>query len=376
MNTPQWLDWSDENIQSNDVNRRLYKYTYGVKDVQIRYKEFEKASVFVSKPYFIDGNIIEVGLITDEDNYVTHANSNGVNPYDTAVEHYITFKEYPHADEWIPILPTGQERVPNELLILNGGQKGFLRFSCNTAKEIVVYKNNIKMPNEFWSYCSDNSIIIDKYFDRYATYTVAYYPNQMTSDPWNIELKEEDRKIVPYKSVDGTDGEVFRNGTDRNGIVTLTKYPYIDYARINSNDITYTPVNISLENANIAGPNRTVFSLITKDTTPATKNITDYISLSEAVLRSYDVTLTGQTITYPYFEYVQDGRKLYFTETFNNSSIISNMATNHGDAWIRVKYNFLQTQFRFKTILRNTSSKANSVTPSVNSYSLVFKVMR
>jgi len=342
MDTPRWLDWSDKNIASFDKNSHLYKYTYGVKDIQVRYKEFDRASVFVSKPYQIDGNIVEVNLIANDKNHLTQRTNNATSPFDTVIEYYITFKEHPRYDEWIPILPEGQERV-NEFLFTNGTKRAKLRFACDRNKEIIVYKNGVKISEDHWSYCSDNSIVIDRYFDKYAIYTVSYYPDQLVSDPWNIELKPEDREIVPYISPDGSEGEVFRNGTDRNGTITLTKTPYIDYGRINNDDPSYHPIEVVLENGKIAGPNRTVYSLITKDTTPATRNITDYKTLSAVTLKPYDHTLVNNAMLHPYFEYVQEGRKLYFTETFNNSNIVSNMPTNHGDAWIRVKYSYLRS---------------------------------
>jgi hypothetical protein len=375
MNTPQWLDWSNNNIASYDKNSHLYRYTYGVKDIQVRYKEFSDSSVFVTKPYEIDGNILEVSLAADESNYMVQSTNNATSPFDTTIEYYITFKENPRYDEWIPILPSGQAIV-NEYLFTDGTKRGKLRFQCNISKEVTVYKNGVKISNDHWSYCSDNSIVIDKYFDKYAIYTVSYYPDILANDPWNVELKPEDRQITPFLSPDGSEGEVFKNGTDRNGTILLSKTPYIDYEKINSGVAGYNPLDVTLFNGVIAGPNRTVYSTITKDTTPATKNVTDYRTLNDTSLKPYDPTVTNSVMTYPYFEYLQDGRKVYFTETFNNSGIVSNMPTNHGDAWIRVKYNYLRSQFRFKAILRNVSSRTDSLTPSINNYSLIFKVVR
>lgn len=375
MNTPGWLDWSEDKIASYNKSSHLYKYTYGVKDIQVRYKEFDRSSVFVSKPYQVDGNIVEVSLMSDEKNHLIHQTNNGTSSFDTTIEYYITFNEHPRYDEWLPVLPSGEKSV-NELLFTNGTRRAKLRFQCDPQRELTVYKNGIKISLDHWSFCSDNSISIDKYFDKYAIYTVTYYPNELISDPWNIELRPKDREIIPYTGPDGSEGEVFAMGTDRNGIVVLSKNPYVDYNRINLNDTSYNPIDISLERGVIAGPNRTVFSTVTKDTTPSTKNMTDYKMRSEITLKAYDPSLTGSQMIHPYFEYLQDGRKVYFTETFNNSSIVSNMPTNHGDAMVRVKYNYLRSQFRFKIILRNVSQRTESITPSVSSYALAFKVMR
>lgn len=375
MDIPKWIDWSDENVARYETNKTLYQYTYGVKDIQIKYREFENRSVFVSKPYHIDGNIMEVSLIADEENHLLSSINNAVSKFDTVVEYYISFNENPRYDEWIPILPNGQELV-NEYLFTAGTKKGVLRFKCDNTREVTVYKNGVRLSEDFWSLHADNSVAIDKYFDKYAVYTVSYYPDSAVSDPWNIELKNTDRKIVPYIGPDGTEGEVFKNGTDRNGTVTLSKTPYIDYGKINSSYAGYSPVEVVLEQAALAGPNKTVFTTLNKDTVPTTRNVTDYKTLSSVLLKPYDFTLVNNSMTYPYFDFLHQENKVYFTETFNNSGIISNMPTNHGDAWIRIKYNYIKTQFRFKIILRNVSNQTRSITPSVNSYSLVFKVIR
>jgi len=375
MKTPEWLDWSDENISLYNKSLSRYRYVYGVKDIQIRYKEFNRTSVFVSKPYEIDGNIMEISLLANDRNHLVKDIGKGTSEFDTVIEYYVSFKEHPGCEEWIPILPSGREYI-NEYLFIKESRNAKLRFMCDTSKEIAVYKNGVRIPSDHWSFCSDNSIKIDRHFDKYAIYTVMYRPNSLLSDPWNIEISKNDREIVPYVSPDGSEGEVFKSGTDRNGTLVLSKTPFIDYEKINEGTPGYYPIEVILENGKIAGPNRTVYSMISKDTVPATVNITDYLNHSETVLKPYDLTMSGESMTHPYFEYIHDGRKLYLTETFNNSNIVSNMPTNHGDAWVRVKYSYLKTQFRIKIILRNVSSKTESITPSVKDYSLIFKVMR
>jgi hypothetical protein len=274
MNTPKWLDWSDENIKSYDKNSHLYRYTYGVKDIQVRYKEFDRSSVFVTKPYEIEGNILEVSLIADDSNYMVQTTNNATSPFDTTIEYYITFKETPTPEDWIPILPSSQDRI-NEFLYMNNSRRSKLRFLCDTSKDIVVYKNGIKLSRDYWSYCADNSIAIDKYFDKYAIYTASYYPDHLAKNPWDIELKPSDRNIVTYEAPDGSKGEVFKEGTDRNGTIILSKTPYIDYEKINSG-AAYTPIEVTLFNGAIAGPNKTVYSTITNTSAPATRNVTDY----------------------------------------------------------------------------------------------------
>lgn len=374
---PDWLKWDEESIKQHNKLEKGYLYTYGIKDIQIKYKEFKSTSVYVSTPFTVDGNIMEVSLETDEYNPIKETSNRMINPYDTSVEYYISFKERPTYRDWIPILPQNKEFIENELLLFRDSPVCKLRFLCDTSKEIKVFKNGTRLNNQFWSYGADNTIRIDKGFDKYSIYTVQYYPNYSIDSPWNIELKESDREVVQFINEDGSEGELFKNGTDRNGCITLSKYPFIDYSLVNSTQ-NYQPIEVILENANIAAPNRKILTYIDSQTEPVkTKNVTDYKYLTRPVLKPYNATIDENgNIVNPYFEYYQDGRKLYFTETFNNSHIISNMSTNHGNAWIRVKYSYLRTKVRLKIVLRNTSIKNNAVTPIIKSYNLIFKVMR
>lgn len=397
---PDWLKWDEESIKSHNKTKNKYKYVYGIKDIQMSYKNFSSASVYVSKPFIVDGNVVEVSLDVDEYNPALSTLSKSINPFDTSIEYYICFKESfdPEKENaWIPILPRGKELIENEVLLFKDNQVASLRFQRDPNKETIIYKNGIKLNNQYWSYGKDNTIRIDKRFDKYAVYTIKYHPDMNVSSPWDIELTESNRKIEsfleesPPRDSNGNIlyGEIFTNGTDRNGSILLSKHPYVDYARINS-DPTYKPIEVFLKpgagyygdkegKSNISGPGGSVIKTeITSNSAPAkTKNITDYKYRSEPILKLYDTALgdDGKPINLD-FEYYQDGRRLYFTETFNNSHIVSNMTTNHGDADIRVKYDYLKTSVRLKIILRNTSNKDNALTPIIRGYNLIFKVMR
>jgi hypothetical protein len=67
-NPPEWLKWDDDTIKAHNQSKRQYRYIYGVKDIQVVYKEFQETSVYVSKPFTVDGNIVEVNIEADEYN--------------------------------------------------------------------------------------------------------------------------------------------------------------------------------------------------------------------------------------------------------------------------------------------------------------------
>ena len=376
-NPPGWLKWDEETIRIHDKKEKKYSYVYGLKDIQIKYKEFKSASIYVSKPFQIDGNVAEINLEVNEYNPIKDSQiSKAINPYDTSVEYYITFHEDPISTEWIPILPKGKQFIENEVLLFRGSRVCSLRFSCDKSKEVIVYKNGVKLEEQFWSYGSDNTISIDRNFDKYSIYTIQYFPNLNVSSPWDIEYKIND--ALPSQ-------EVFYDGAGRNGEIILSKHPYIDYNKINT-DPNYEPIKVYLQSKDsihmLSGPNKTTYTNIgpieTDKVKAITKNITDYKYLTEPNPMPYNTSIdpaTGEPINLE-FQYYQDGRKLYFTETFNNSRIITNRDTNHGDAIIKVQYDYLKVNARLKIILRNTSSGGSTITPSIRDYNLVFKVVR
>lgn len=381
VDPPEWLQWDQEAIKAHDTRGRYYRYAYGIKDIQIKNKKYEMASVYVTKPIVLDGNIAEVSLETDDYNQAMNNLSTGINPFDTSIEYYISFKEVPALEDWIPILPKNETFIENELLLFENASSAPLRFACDTSREISVFKNGIKLNKQIWSF-GNNAIHIDSGFDKYSKYSIQYYPDINSSSPWDIELKEKDREIVPFTNPDGSMGEVFKNGTDRNGCITLSRYPYIDYTKINTQTgNSYRPISVELENASIAIPGNKTLKHIGDEESSAivkTRNITDYKYLSYPTLFPYNMEIdldTGSMIN-PFLEYYQDGKKLYFTETFNNTHVYSNMTTNHGEADIKVKYEYLRAKIRFKIILRNTSNKGSFTTPTIDKYNLIFKVIR
>jgi hypothetical protein len=385
---PKWLMWDDETIKSYDKKENVYKYSYGISDINIASREFSPKSMYISKPFEINGNVMEVSLNTVEHHPIRRTLSDKINPYDTSIEYYITFKESIAENDgaaWIPILPKGQDEVDNELLIFEGNTAK-LRFKRDMSRAISVYKNGILLDQQYWSYTQDNRIRIDKRFDKYDIYTVKYYPDTKLSSPWDIEIKDGDRIIRDFRRKitdssgyeDHLDGELFEQGADRNGSILLSKTPYIDYGRLQT-DSSYNPIEVYLiSEKGLAGPNKSILNEVGPKTEGVkTLNVTDYINGESPILSPYDTKIGDEGVPVnPNFEYYQDGRRIYFTETFNNTHVFSNMQINHGDAKIKVRYKYLDTKARIKIILRNTSNRDKTISPVLHEYSLAFKVMR
>lgn len=357
-----------------------YEYLMGIKDLTIKHKQYNDKAVFVSKPMEVDGNVMQVSLHSIEEHPVFDELSGKAADRQTSIEYYIAYSENPTADEWHPILPEDQLTIQGELLIFDTAQTATIRFPAlvTSKEEPKLYKNGLLVDKTLWSF-ADGGLkvqLLTKY-DSAAIYTINYTPNSKFYNPWTLDIRK--KGIVTKKQIDK-----FPNGTNHNKTITLSQYPYVDYERINladsydPNTSDYKPIQVYLKNAQIAGTNRAIFKEANPydgTITPFTKNITDYKHGIAKKLIPYSIDSKNGT---PYFgfEYMQEGSKLYFTETFNKTDIYTNTETNHGNAEVQVEYEYMVSNFRIKIILRKNSSDTNTLTPIVHEYALKFKVMK
>jgi hypothetical protein len=99
---------------------------------------------------------------------------------------------------------------------------------------------------------------------------------------------------------------------------------------------------------------------------PQTKNVTNYTDKIQTSLRGYEVD------DYPFFEYRQDGSKIFFSDSFNE---YDNVDTTNSMAEIKVKYSYLISKLRVKAVLRRNVAGKESVTPVLEDYTLKFKTV-
>lgn len=359
-----------------------YEYLYGIRDLRITGEEYKPKSVYVSKPIEVPGNVVEVSLNAKETHPLFGELSKEAAARQTSVEYYIAYEENPGLEDWHPILPEDQKEVLGELLLFDTASTANLRFVAIPEKEGLqqarVYKDQILLPPDKWSFANGGrQIVLLEEYSPSSIYTIDYVPNAEVKNPWVVNIAQHQLRKV--RQVD-----VFPEGTNRNKTVILSQYPYINYEVINQdssynpNTSAYQPIKVRLKNANIAGPDRTVI----KEVLPYnpniqqdayTYNVTDYKTGAWKALRPYSLKSEDR---YKGFEYIHDGRKLYFSETFNKADINENLETNHGNAEIEVEYEYVVSSFRIKIILRRNGPGVTSVTPVVHSYALKFKTMR
>lgn len=353
--------------------------------------EFSNNAVYVSKPYKVNGNISQISIMASE-NYPVFINdlstndtegsidawSTPINSSYTSIEYYVSNAEHPTLDQWKPILPMGQNIVKNELLFFSDVGTANLRFKA-MPEPATVYCNNVPLTKYQWTFANGCTavIITDGYLPS-NQYTIRYVPS---GDPHNIDFSNNAATAI---------SETF-DGTDRNMTLKLKYKPFVDYGKINAiegydpNTKSYVPIKVTLKDTDIIGPNKKVHTIIEQydgtgkkcgqypsDTLPCpyTKNVTNYISEDSTLLNSYDPA------AYPYFEYMQDGDKVIFTETFNKANIRENMKLNHGNAKIQVDYQYTSSTVRTKIIMRRTTAGIyKPITPSVREFTLRMKVL-
>lgn len=359
-----------------------YEYLMGVKNIEIKHKQYANRAIFVSKPMQIEGNVMQVSLDAREEHPLFDKLNGAAAGKQTSVEYYVAYSDNPAMDEWYPILPEDEKRVTCELLMFDTARTSPLRFPALIGSEVqpVLYRDGLAVDRSLWSFADGGtSVQLLTSYNPVSIYTIDYTPNSEFYNPWMLDVREQGMRLK--KQVDR-----FPYGTNHNKTAVLSKYPYVDYEKVNTdtsydaNTSEYKPIQVRLKNANIIGQNKTII----KEVLPYhpetnahvfTKNITDYKEGQSKDLASYSIDSVNGT-PYGGFEYRQEGNKLYFSETFNKADIYTNEQTNHGNAEIEVEYEAMVSNFRVKMILRRNSADVNTLTPIVHEYALKFKVMK
>lgn len=356
-----------------------YLYQYGIKNIGLSHSLYRQAGVFVTKPIEVEGNIVEVSLSAFENHPLFNELDGMATDRVTSIEYYVSLEENPSSNDWVPILPEGTIEVKCEKLFFQGSS-ATLRFHADIheLENTNVYKNNILMSKDDWYFTERGAAIqLSVPYEQSSIYTIDYVPDASLFNPWTITVGDRFSKKV--RKI-----ESFPNGTDSNNTIKLSKYPFVDYGWINSQDAydpntdSYRPIDVFLKDGTIAagnGQTQKEFypAAYTESTEFITKNRTDYKNSKDTFLNKYSIVPES---SYKVMEYKQEKNKLVFTESFNRSNSYYNEATNHGNATIVVHYDYLVTNFRLKIIMRKNTGDDLVVTPMVDSYQLKFKVMK
>lgn len=194
----EWPNMPDE------VVRSYCEYVYGLREVEVRERNYRDVSVMVSEPFPVLGCARTVELETEEEHpqVVISGRSFPV----TSIEYYIGCDGV-----WLPIHPKGKEVVERIF-----GSEHTFRFKV--LSDLRVYRNGF--PYDRFTVTGDKIVIND--YDPYAIYTARYIP-----DP-SAYLIEFPAVVQPREFVaSGRRGERF-DETDSSGAIVLTYAPFVD----------------------------------------------------------------------------------------------------------------------------------------------------
>jgi hypothetical protein len=356
-----------------DTTSPTHSYQYGIKQISLGNTSYQNNGIFVTKPIEIEGNVMSLSLRSHEEHPLFDGLGGSATDRFTSVEYYVSYKENPTLQDWLPILPEDMTEIKCERLFVKQNTAD-LRFIADLSQPISVYRNGIKLEeSEYYFLAQGRQLQLKGTYDPFAIYTINYTPSKENQDPWNIHIDTALSKRI--RQID-----TFASGTDRNNTITLSRYPYIDFEKVQAaesfdpNEGEYRPFDVYLKDASIALGNGTNAELVLPkyfaQEEPFTVNRTDYKTRKEPILSPYSLPKNIKQ-----FEYKQYQNKIVFTEPFNRSNLYYNEANAHGNATIEVQYEYLVTSFRLKIIMR-CNHQYNVGTPLLNDYSLQFRIMK
>lgn len=321
-------------IRSKKQESNPYRYSFGLAYVGLGVEEPRFNGVFVSKKLPASGDIGEVRIKAGVEDYILPVSERASRQL-TSVEFSVSNSANPiQEDDWIPILPMGQDSVEGERLFLDENNNAFLRFEASRSQTFRLYRNGYTMNNfTFLKGRPGNArgVRVDSgVVSPDDVITCDYYP---ANDETIVNFEShgfEEKPLVSAFDSSGAGERFLSTSSDRNTI-TLKHLPYIDSERATSSS-TYSPTTVQLDSGEVA------------------INLTDY--------------KTGASQLFPAdtesYYYVQSGRTLIF-----DKPII---------APFRVYYQYLKNNVRFRVVLRCNS--IDFVSPKVDYVHLKAKTRR
>jgi hypothetical protein len=369
---------------SNDktkVSVNKYEYVYGAYEISVRGKSFASKGVYVSKPIRTKGNTKQTSLVTSETHtdMVFKETSGELVLFDTMAEHekeiyrnvkfratstewYISPKEMPNNQDWLPIIPTDS---------INDADMPYIH--CEVLMPIINAESQIIATTRFPFYqVGPNAPIIRAngkrltevlhylLIDTKNIQIVSYEPNSIYSIEYSIN-SPDDPRILDFESNLITPlpiKDVFTTGTDRRQCVTLSYYPYVDYEVVNTTP-GYDPNNTDIPpiKVYIRTSDKNILPATGTTTTNRTVNMTDYITQTREILQPYDPD------DHSSYDYRHDGQTIAFADDWASGTAIT------------VEYYYQISDMRLKAILRRSVPGFESISPIVHDYSVKLRTI-
>lgn len=311
----QWpgLASASKDLQADGlVPVNFCEYVYGLEELQARERRYRQQSVYLTEPIVFPGTLRQVSLAAEEEHPLVDGRRFTDVEYDVWA-----------GGAWLPVLPQGK-RVECERL---WGPRASLRFELQG--NLQVYKNG----QPFNDYeLVDGELVLHNYFEG-AIYTASYDP---APSAYVAEMGVHPRDFVTGSEL----GESFA-GTDRNGEIRLSYYPYIDYREL----VEFKSYNEG-HAWTVMLPTGASPLQVLVDGTPY-QNVTDYVY--------------GARVTPADGQYVQDADVIRFAGQLNVP--------------IRVLYRYVGSETRLRITLRRNVFGYDTLTPQVKAIRLIPKTV-
>jgi len=338
------------------IEVRKYEYLYGAYEINARKMWYLDKGLYISPKYVTDGSCLEAEIDVSE-----------VLPSGTSIEYSLTAD----GDTWKNILPSGNFVNRERVDIDPETREGILRFPTTNSLLEQVLRNQTVMPSGVplasggYIFHEDSNTIElrDSWYVGTASYTASYTPagiGDIVPSGLVVDFSDDPQKDAQ---------DVYDSGASRNFKVELTHNPYVNYTIINDTSeggIDPSGANFQYidgrwfnrSGSQVQGINPDEYYdvfLVTVDGHPA-ENRTDYYDDIRPALTQYN------GVQYPYYEYFQAGKSLYFN-------------TKIEDKEIKVKYKYLNDFIQFRALLRSNDQANVSLTPLLEDYTLKLRTV-
>ena len=338
------------------VEVRKYEYVYGAYEIDVKRLWYIDKGLYISPKYKANGATLEAEIDVNE-----------VVPSGTSIEYSVTTD----GNTWRNILPSGNYIYKERVDIDSETGLGILRFPTTTALLGEVLRNQTVMPSGvpgasggYIFHEDDNTLELrESWYVGTASYTASYTPTGIGDIvPSGLVV---DFSLDPQKDTQ----DIFDDGASRNFKVELTHNPYINFEIINDTSEGGTDPSLSsFQYTEGRWYNRSGTAhesigdgeyydpfLATVDGYPA-ENRTDYYDDIRPALTQYN------SVQYPYYEYFQAGKNLYFNTKIEKKEI-------------KVKYKYLNDFVQFRALLRSNDTSNVTLTPLLEDYTLKLRTI-
>lgn len=356
----------------NTISTTKFEYQYGLYNLAVNFNEYAEKGVYVTKP-LTNLNIQKIELETNE----RHSLLENINNNVTGIEYYVTEKEEPTAEDWLPILPKNVKTIESELLhisFLKGQYEAETRFYID--KVIDVRRNGVRLDSQVDYSIIGKRVILNNYLSGYI-YTVDYVPS---GSAYYIDFLDNMKRRVfnpeynrTEEYVDGQKKTERIGLTEATNLVKLQHSPFWDRGRIAlmEQDALYNMTTSALKISNwnptylnneylpieiqlVMPTGETISQPLDEsdNIAPLLVNKTDYHDLNRNLLEPFDGT------NYQY--------------RIERDEIRFNTVLPKGTRLI-VSYVFLTGPIRVKIIMRRNIIDEVGMTPVLHDYSIALQ---